>query len=304
MDDQIGLMEKRRFLENRLVVSGMPHVVDLGLVRDVPGHAQRLLDFWVFGIVIGGSMPLDIDGARFRGQVGDYYIIPKGLRHFGLDQTPFDAAFFHFVLPSDGAPEARANRTELAMHGELPRELEYEKLYQFLERHYRRGTLSTEQLGVQLLAVMEQISAIQRHDKGITGASSHGLAGSILDLLRASFREHLTNKEISQRLGYSYPHLERVFRANFGSSIHQELLKIRIDAAAHGLQMGKPIKEVASEVGFNDYYYFLKTFKRLREMTPAGFRKSFQTRIAESGTVAAERLREAQRDQDEHLGPA
>lgn len=291
MEDQIGLMEKWRFAENDLVVSGTPHVVDLGLVRDVPGHAHRLLDFWVFGMVVGGSMPLEIEGIRFRCDVGDYYVIPKGTRHFGLDQTPFDAAFFHFVLPSGGAQESRTNKTELAMHGELPRDLDYEKLYRFLERHYRRGTLSAEQLGVQLLAVMEQISAIQRHGSHVAGASSHGLAGGIVDLLRNSFREQLTNGEIAQRMGYSYPHLERVFRANFGSSIHQELLKIRIDAAAHGLQMGKSIKEVAKEIGFNDYYYFLKTFKKLRGMTPASFRKSFETRIAESGVRAAEQLR-------------
>ena len=77
-------------------------------------------------------------------------------------------------------------------------------------------------------------------------------------------------------------------------------MKIRIDAAAHGLQMGKAIKEVASEVGFNDYYYFLKTFKRLRQITPAGFRKSFETRIAESGTVAADRLRKEQAHDPDH----
>ena len=37
------------------------------------------------------------------------------------------------------------------------------------------------------------------------------------------------------------------------------------------------------DVGFSDYYYFLKTFKRLRGLTPASFRRSFQALVADSG---------------------
>lgn len=73
---------------------------------------------------------------------------------------------------------------------------------------------------------------------------------------------------------------------------------LRIDAAAHGLQMGKSIKEVAGECGFGDYYYyFLKTFKRLRNMTPGTFQKTFDMTVQESGIRAVERL-EAQTRED------
>ena len=35
--------------------------------------------------------------------------------------------------------------------------------------------------------------------------------------------------------------------------------------------MGKPIKVVAGEVGFADYYYFLKVFKRVLGVTAGAF---------------------------------
>ena len=293
MDIWIEAMEKARQPGVDVLIVGTPHVVDLGLVRDVPGHAHRVLEFWVFGIVLAGSMPLDIGGSRFPAAPGDYYVIPEGVRHFGLDETAFDAAFFHFVLPSHAGSQGKLRQVELAMFGQLPQELEYEKLYRFLERHYRRELLSPEQLGTQLLAIFDQISATQRHRKHMGAALSHELAGLVMDVLRSSFSDNLTSAELSKRLGYSYPHLERAFRSNFGTSIHQELLSIRMDAAAHSLQMGKSIKEVAKEVGFDDYYYFLKTFKRLKGMTPASFQHSFHALIADSGVRAAQRMREA-----------
>lgn len=100
---------------------------------------------------------------------------------------------------------------------------------------------------MQLYAIMEQIAASQDHRRLAVTAASHHLAGAIPDLLQNHYAEDLTAWEISRRLGYSYTHLERVFRKEFKISIHQQLLKKRIAAAAHGLQMGKSIKEVAGD---------------------------------------------------------
>jgi AraC-like DNA-binding protein len=290
MDIPTSMMRNPFAFRDRVVIQGLPHVLDLGLVRDVPGHARRLLDFWVFGMILNGTIGLQIGSSSVRLQKGDYYILPEGVHHFGLDESLFDAAFFHFVLPSGTKSDTRLH-VELEVYGELPQEIDYLELYRFIERHYKQGLLTAEQVGVQLLAVMEQITVIQHHRRLSATASGRYLAGAILDLLQSHYPEQLTAKEISRRFGYSYTHLERVFRKEFGVSIHQRLLKVRIDAAAHGLQMGKSIREVATETGFRDYYYFLRAFRRVRGTTPGTFQKTFHATIEESGVRAAERLK-------------
>ena len=40
-----------------VTLRGVPRVIDLGSVRDTPGHAERLLDFWVLGILLGRLLP-------------------------------------------------------------------------------------------------------------------------------------------------------------------------------------------------------------------------------------------------------
>ena len=290
MDIPTPMMRNPFAFRDRVVIQGLPHVLDLGLVRDVPGHARRLLDFWVFGMILNGTIRLQVRSLPIRLQKGDYYILPEGVQHFGLDESLFDAAFFHFVLPGGTQPESSLG-VELEVHGELPSEIDYLELYRFIERHYKQGTMTAEQVGVQLLAVMEQITVIQHHRRLTAAASSRYLAGAILDLLQSRYREERSTREISRRFGYSYTHLERVFRKEFGISIHQQLLRVRIDAAAHGLQMGKSIREVATEAGFKDYYYFLRAFKRVRQTTPGTFQKTFHVTIQESGVRAAERLK-------------
>jgi AraC-like DNA-binding protein len=290
MDVPTMMMAKPNEDRMRVAVPGLPHVLDMGLVRDVPGHARRQLDFWVFGMIVKGAVGLQVGTTRFRLRVGDYYVIPAGIHHFGLDQSVFDAAFFHFLLPGDGTSPVSLV-TELDLYGGLPAEIDYLVQYRFVERHYRRGLLTADQLGVQLFAILEQVAAGQNHRRRAATASSQHLAGAILDLLQNHYGEDLTAREISRRLGYSYTHLERAFRNEFKVSIHRRLLKVRIDAAAHGLQMGKTIKEVAGECGFGDYYYFLKTFKRLRNMTPGTFQRTFDLAVQDSGIRAAERLK-------------
>jgi AraC-like DNA-binding protein len=47
--------------------------------------------------------------------------------------------------------------------------------------------------------------------------------------------------------------------------------------------MGKPIKDIAREAGFADYYYFLKAFKRVTGISPGAFQASYRARTVRRG---------------------
>lgn len=282
MEIPIRMMKDPRSPREMLVVRGVPHVLDLGLVRGVPGHPRRQLDFWVFGMILKGTITVQVGASQLIVGPGDYYILPEHTVHFGLDESLFDVAFFHFVLPAArSSPPWPA--AELEICGKLPKAIDYQGLYGFIENHFRRHRIAPDQIGLQLSAIMQQISLTQRHRTHAATAKLQHLGGAVLDLLQSHYSENLSADEISHRLGYSYSHLERAFRKEFGTSIHQQLLRVRIDAATHGLQMGKAIKEVAAECGFRDYYYFLKAFKRLSGLTPHTFQDKFHNTVEESG---------------------
>jgi AraC-like DNA-binding protein len=254
---------------------GVPRVIDLGYVQDVPGHATRLLDFSVLGIVTSGQVGIETSSATMTVEAGSYYLLPALIPHQGHGTSRFDVVFFHF-LPSepsgDGMPAV-----ELALTGPTSPLVDYFPLFRLLESQYRIGLLDGDELGMQLLAIASQFAALQRRRPTAPANSASTVAKSVLELLHTEYPAELSSPAISARLGYSYAYLERVFRASYDRSIHQELLRTRIQAAAHGLQMGKSIKDIAREVGFSDYYYFLKAFKRVTGVSPGAFRASYRS---------------------------
>jgi AraC-like DNA-binding protein len=254
-----------------IVLQGVPRVIDLGYVRDTRGHAERLLDFWVLGIMLAGRIGIEVSGERLTVGAGDYYLLPARTLHRGLDTARFDCIFFHFLPGSDpnGTP-----KFTVGLSGETSPMVNYQSLFGLLEGQYRTGSLDGVELGVQLLAIIGQLAALQRQRSAALADPAHALADSIFELVRTEYAKDLSGTVIAARLGYSYAYLERVFRASYHRSIHQELLRSRIQAAAHALRMGKPIKNVAHEVGFSDYYYFLKVFKRVKGVSPGVFQAS------------------------------
>lgn len=258
-----------------VTLRGVPRVIDLGSVREMPGHAERLLDFWVLGIMLAGRTGMEVGTEQLTVSAGDYYLLPARILHRGLDTARFDCIFFHFV---PGAQPNGMPRFELGLSGETPAAVNYFSLFTLLEGQYRTGLLDGTELGVQLLAIIGQVAALQRQRSAALADPAHELASSVLELLRTEYAKDLSGAVIADRLGYSYAYLERVFRASYQRSIHQELLRARVQAAAHSLRMGKPIKKVAHEVGFGDYYYFLKVFKRVKGVSPGVFQASHRPR--------------------------
>jgi AraC-like DNA-binding protein len=269
------------------VFRGVPRVIDLGTVRNVVGHTTRLLDFAVLGIVTAGELHVEVGGERLSAGVGHYYLLPQLVPHGGFDTATFDADFFHFVLaggvqgpdPAEPAPGDRpVPAIELPLTGPTPPLIDYAVLFRVLESQYRTGLLDGDELGVQLLAAAGQFAAVHRRQVTAPADPAHSLARDVLELLHTEYSRELRGPVIAGRLGYSYAYLEKIFRATYDRSIHQELLRTRIQAASHGLQMGKPIKDVAREAGFGDYYYFLKAFKRVTGVSPGAFQASFRAR--------------------------
>jgi AraC-like DNA-binding protein len=267
-------MSKPKSPAPTFVLRGIPRVIDLGLVREVSGHATRLLDFSVLGIVMAGQVGIEVGSENLTVAAGHYYLLPALIPHQGLGTSRFDAIFFHF-LPA-AAPGGPMPAVELALTGPTPPLVDYALLFRLLESQYRTGLLDGDELGVQLLAIASQFAVLQRRRATAPADPAHSLARSVLELLHTDYARELSGPAISARLGYSYAYLERVFRATYDRSIHQELLRTRIQAAAHGLQMGKPIKDIAREVGFGDYYYFLKAFKRVKGVSPGAFQASYR----------------------------
>ncbi len=87
--------------------------------------------------------------------------------------------------------------------------------------------------------------------------------GVMLQYIREHFAEQISLTDLSQRLNISCTHLNSKFKLEVGYTFHDFLNYYRITQAI-ALHQQKNIKlyEIAGMVGFSDYKYFNKVFKK------------------------------------------
>jgi ABC-type Fe3+-hydroxamate transport system substrate-binding protein len=95
------------------------------------------------------------------------------------------------------------------------------------------------------------------------------------------FREAIQVKDLAQMMNISAKYYMELFRKQFGISAIQYLMNVRIEASKWLLiKGGKTLREIASEVGYKDEFYFSRRFKQQMGMSPSLFMKSRRKNIA------------------------
>jgi len=255
---------------------GLPSNLTIGRAKALDIHPDRVLDFWVFAVMTSGLAPMQVGSDRATLQPGQYFLLPPHIRHFGTERHLFDTIWFHFdmehELKSKGTSLAEDDNTiELPVFGAMPAEISYLSWGTFVRGQMDGGYCTRERGAMQLMAMLELASMSYRR-RLFAGTPEMALAQRVMDLLEQRYSEDLTSAAIAGLLEYSYGHLERIFRRAYGATIQQKLAQIRIREAISYLSMGQSIKATALAVGYEDYYYFLRVFKKVTGKSPGQMR--------------------------------
>jgi len=94
------------------------------------------------------------------------------------------------------------------------------------------------------------------------------------EMLCARLTGDITVKELAIACSLSESHFARCFRKTFGTSVHQWLIRLRIEHAKKLLsETKKTIAEVALLSGFFDQSAFTRTFSKIERMSPSRWRR-------------------------------
>lgn len=95
--------------------------------------------------------------------------------------------------------------------------------------------------------------------------------------------ENLSRQEIADHVHLSQNHLARLFRQETGSSISDFILQQRMQQAFGLLaNTSLPVGQVAQQVGYENYSYFLTLFRRVSGKTPSQYREKYSSIKEES----------------------
>lgn len=102
-------------------------------------------------------------------------------------------------------------------------------------------------------------------------SNSHFL--KIMKYVNTCYNENITLKDVSKVVNLNPNYISQVFKKTTGTTFSHYLTDLRIKNAKKLLVTTNiSINDVSIQSGFNDYFYFLKTFKKYTGKTPSEFR--------------------------------
>lgn len=128
-------------------------------------------------------------------------------------------------------------------------------------------------LGEKLQEITEVfMSSISQQRK----KSVNELIKQATDYIALYYTRPLTLEDLSNHVHLNSSYFSSLFKNNTGTSFKSYLNMIRTENSKSLLSSGDlPLMQVASRVGYQDYNYFSKVFKKLVGMTPSQYRNQF-----------------------------
>lgn len=227
-----------------------------------------------------------VGAERYRLQKGDIVLIPPELSHRPLLPEGMTAPYNRVVLwlsrefvrdvmvllPEDSLTDA-GNHVLLRTAGTPWSELEA----LFFEGVKISQSRSPE---AQLLLIGNTLTLLAK----LRSAFTHRQAGKIkaekpelLDRLMAYIEENLSQKiTLADTAGHFYisqSTVTQLFRKKLGVSFYRFVTQRRLIWAKALIQEGKPLEQIAEQVGFSDYSVFYRAFRQEYGISPRQFRK-------------------------------
>lgn len=95
----------------------------------------------------------------------------------------------------------------------------------------------------------------------------------LIQYIEEHLSEDLSLQRLAAEVNFSRYHLCRVFKNYTGYTLNQYIVSKRIEKARSLINGTDSISEISKNVGFNNYSYFYKTFKKTYGVSPAEWKK-------------------------------
>lgn len=228
-----------------------------GPQKNIDSHEIK---FHELTFLIDGKMSYYIDGEKYDMVSGDIIYIPADSirrRDIGDGHNDYVSINFHA-------------HKRLALKHHIPGGIteEIHLLLTYFETEHKRPTIiNPQKLNYLLEAMIMQIA------DNMMANGKLSLSTQIANYLICHYSEHVSLEDISNETFFSVAYCESEFRKDYGKSIINYLIDIRVSEAKKLLlETSLPCAVIAKMVGFDDANYFSRVFKKRMGYAPLKYR--------------------------------
>lgn len=257
------------------------HLQEIGELQAQKPHISRRehLASYLFFMVLDGSGMLEYDGIPRSLSTGDCVFLDCQKSYFHRSsENLWTLKWAHFYGPNmNGIYEKyaeRGGRPCFRPHSLKPYVQLHGELYDIASSSsHIRDMRIYEKLASLLTLLMEES---WNPESGACSTARKQNLQSIKDYLDLHYQEKITLDSLSEQFFINKFYLTRIFKEQFGLSVNNYLLQVRITHAKQLLRFTDlPIEKISQECGMNDANYFSRTFKKVEGMPPGEFRRSW-----------------------------
>jgi len=229
-------------------------------------HSHDSYEIYLFQ---DGKADYLVEGNKYRLRKGDIVLMRRGELHINSIRggITYQRSYINFDIT--GLLTETNNTGLLDMFDKRPLgEYNHYRSKDFPENHWQEFFLATctaatkEEKLCYLLPLLSELSKCFPLLKTTSERQEKNPVMDICKYINSDLAQELSLERLSQRFYLSKTHLNRLFKANVGTTAGQYINLKRLFLAKELLQRGAHPTEVYSRCGFHDYTTFYRAFKK------------------------------------------
>lgn len=128
----------------------------------------------------------------------------------------------------------------------------------------------------EIKALLTKRGTISLEGEGVSeGKDGADICEQIDSYIIEKYGEKISLEQLSQVFSYSTQHLCEMYKKKKGITLGESITKTKIEKAIQFMQQNRetPLVDIAESVGYQDYRYFCRVFKKTTGMTVSQYRE-------------------------------
>lgn len=248
---------------------------DMGFVQQHSFHPARSgVPYWILVLLDRGHRTLRADGKEIRIGPREFFLLPPYTVQEPLDEDGHTACYAHFYAPWKEIhmpSHVDAGRLLFPLYGGLPTDQDCFSHLHYLCEHMLSPYADSCFGAMQLHAILSVISLhCQKHPQSTQRKAA--FHDSCLTFINDHACMPIRAVDYENALGLSYHQINQKFKDHFGYTVKQYHQRVRMKHAAQMLQSGMSVQQTAQQCGYDDYYFFIRSFTREHGVSPSAYR--------------------------------